>query len=206
MPVLMTAWWRERGADERVYGLFHSFFLGLPGVGPAVAKAGALEAGHGNAEAVLNDGGIVLVYPGGDWEAYRPFWQRDKIDFAGRSGFIRLALRAGVPIVPAVSQGAQDTVFVLSRGERLARMMPHLRAWRLKVMPISIGPPWGLSFGLPTIPLPAQITVQLAPPIDWRGTYGAEAADDDKLVERLYHQVTTTMQGVMDDLVKEKSR
>lgn len=45
LPVLLTAWWRERGVSEPVYALFHSFFLGLPAMGPAMARAGAIEAG-----------------------------------------------------------------------------------------------------------------------------------------------------------------
>src|SRR5688500_10426659 len=44
LPILMTAWWNQRGVEEPVYALFHSFFLGLPGVGNVVAKAGAVEA------------------------------------------------------------------------------------------------------------------------------------------------------------------
>ena len=106
LPILMTKWWAERGVEEPVYGLFHTMMIGMPGLGPSLHKAGALEAGWDNAEAVLGEGGIVIVYPGGDREALRPFADRDRIDFGDRKGFIRLALRAGVPIVPAVSCGA----------------------------------------------------------------------------------------------------
>ena len=65
LPVLLTAWWRERGEEEPVYALFHSFFFGLPGVGPAMARAGAIEAGPAEAEAILRSGGILIDYPGG---------------------------------------------------------------------------------------------------------------------------------------------
>jgi 1-acyl-sn-glycerol-3-phosphate acyltransferase len=36
------------------------------------------------------------------------------IHFAGRKGFIKLALREGVPIIPAISHGAHDTLIVLA--------------------------------------------------------------------------------------------
>jgi 1-acyl-sn-glycerol-3-phosphate acyltransferase len=203
MPILMTAWWRERGLDEPVYGLFHSFFLSLPGIGPAVRRAGALDANPAASAEVLRQGGVVLVYPGGDHEAYRPWGDRNRIDFAGRTGFVRLALEQGVPIVPAVSSGAQESIVVLSRGEQLARVMPHLRMWRLKVCPISVGPPWGLAIGLPTVPMPAKVTVQLCPPIDLMAELGEGVAEDPEALELGYRRVTTTMQSVLDQLAAE---
>jgi 1-acyl-sn-glycerol-3-phosphate acyltransferase len=206
LPILLTAWWRRRGVEEPVYALFHSFFLGLPGVGPVVTKAGALEAGHGNAEAVLGEDGIVVVYPGGDHEAYRPWRDRNRIDFDGRSGFVRLALRAGVPVVPAVSVGAQETLVVLSRGEGIARRLPYMRNWRLKAFPIVLGPPWGITMGLPTFPLPAQVTVQLLPPLEWAGRHGRAAADDDAVVSSCYDEITSLMQRTLDGLAEERSR
>ena len=116
LPVLLTSWWRERGEEEPVYALFHSFFLGLPGVGPLMARAGAVEAGREGAESILRDGGILIDYPGGDYEVFRPWWERNRIEFGGRLGFVRLALRTQVPLVPAVSVGAHETLIVLAEG------------------------------------------------------------------------------------------
>lgn len=196
MPLLFTAWWRERGVEEPVYGLFHSAFLNLPGVRSNMEKAGALDASNENAEAILRAGGIVIVYPGGDHEAFRPWAERNRIDFAGRKGFIRLALRTGVPIVPVVTHGVQDSIMVLTRGERLARFMPHLRLTRIKVQPILLGLPWGISPGLPTIPLPSKATVQICEPIE----LGGVDPDDDPAVDALYERITGTMQSVLDEL------
>jgi 1-acyl-sn-glycerol-3-phosphate acyltransferase len=204
LPILMTTWWRERGVDEPVYGLFHSMFMNLPGVGPQMHKAGALEAGWDNAEAVLGQGGIVIVFPGGDHEAMRPFSDRDKIDFAGRKGFLRLALRAGVPIVPAVSCGAHDTVLVLTRGERLARMSPLLRRWRVKTQPFMLGAPWGISPGLPTLQLPAKVVVELGEPIDLTAELGAGAEADDAKLDQAYERVTGAMQDILSGLAAER--
>src|SRR5207244_5851441 len=103
---------------EPVYGRCRSAFFGLPGVGGAIQKAGGMEADPEAAEHALCAGGSVLVYPGGDHEAFRPWTERHQIDFNGRTGFIRLALRTGVPIVPAVSCGAHHSVVLLSRVHR----------------------------------------------------------------------------------------
>ncbi|MGH9139155.1 MAG: lysophospholipid acyltransferase family protein [Acidimicrobiales bacterium] len=206
LPILMTRWWRERGVDEPVYGLFHSAFLGLPGIGTTVQRAGALEAGWDNAEAILRRGGIVIVYPGGDHEALRPLRDRDRIDFAGRTGFLELALRTGVPIVPVVSCGAHDTVLVLSRGERLAARMPLARQLRVKAMPVTIGLPWGVAIGgLPTVPLPAKVVVELCPPIDVSAEFGGPTTvDDADRLQSAYDRVTGTMQDVLDRLAAER--
>jgi 1-acyl-sn-glycerol-3-phosphate acyltransferase len=201
IPVLLTAWWRERGEDEPIYALFHSFFLALPGVGPTMARAGAIEAGPAAAEAVLRSGGILLDYPGGDHEVFRPWRDRNRIDFGGRLGFVRLALRMQVPVVPAVSVGAHETLVVLTRGEQLARLLRYDKLLRVKVMPLVFGPPFGVvPGGIPTFPLPAKITVELLPAIDWPARYGPDAAADDRVVRECYEEITTTMQQALDRL------
>ena len=201
LPVLLTAWWRARGEDEPVYALFHSFFLGLPGVGPVMARAGAVEAGPAAAEAVLGSGGILVDFPGGDHEVFRPWRERNRIDFGGRLGFVRLALRTGVPVVPAVSIGGQETLLVLWRGERLARRLGLDRLFRIKVMPLVAGPPFGIvPGGIPTVPLPAKITVELGDPFQWAARYGPEAADDDAVVQACYDELVSAMQATLDRL------
>ena len=106
----------------------------------------------------------------------RPTWESNRIDFAGRKGFIRLALDAGVPIVPVVSVGGQETALFLSHGERLARLL------RLDKLSSAEGPadllalPWGINVGdfLGHLPLPAKITVQVLEPIDLRERFGRD--------------------------------
>jgi 1-acyl-sn-glycerol-3-phosphate acyltransferase len=205
MPILMTEWWKQRGVDEPVYGLFHSAFMSIPGVGPAMRKAGGIEADPTAAESALRAGGSVVVFPGGDYDVFRPWTERHQIDFAGRTGWIRLALRAGVPIVPAVSCGAHNSVVVLSRGDRLVRWMPHLRLMRVKVMPVMLGFPWGISLGLPTLPLPTKTTVDVSGPIDLAERYGAQADDSDDVIKRIYDDLTSEMQHTMDRLVAERT-
>src|ERR1039458_9448895 len=205
LPVLLTAWWRQRGEDEPVYALFHSFFLGLPGLGPMMARAGAVEAGPVEAEAILRGGGILIDYPGGDYEVFRPWWERNRIEFGDRTGVVRLALRTRVPVVPAVSIGAHETVIVLARGERLAKRLGLDRMFRIKVMPLVLGPPFGVvPGGIPTWPLPAKITVELGPPIDWSSRYEPEAAEDESIVHHCYQELTETMQTTLDRLAAER--
>src|SRR5919204_4646422 len=106
------------GVERRFYQLAHNLVLSMPGLG-LLRKYGTVAASHENAQKALESGAALLVYPGGDYEVHRPSWQRNKVDFGGRKGFIRLALAQDVPIVPVVSIGGQETALFLSRGERL---------------------------------------------------------------------------------------
>ena len=204
IPVLLTAWWRERGEAEPIYALFHQFLLGIPGVGPLLKRAGAIDASPIDAEAVLRGNGILIDYPGGDYEVFRPWWERNRIEFGGRLGFIRLALRTQVPIIPAVSVGSHETLVVLSRGQTVARHLGLDRLFRIKVMPLVFGPPFGVvPGGIPTWPLPAKITVELGEPIHWPA-YGPDSAQDDVIVRKCYEEVTGTMQATLDRLAAER--
>lgn len=206
IPVLLSGWWRERGEDEPVFTLMHSAILGLPGVGRVLARGGGVEADPVNADAVLRDGAVLIVYPGGDHEVFRPWRDRNRIDFAGRTGFIRLALRARAPVVPAVSVGAHETVVVLARGAELAKRLGLDKRFRIGVMPLVLGPPFGIvPGGIPTWPLPAKVTVELLEPIDWSERYGPDAADDPDIVQRCYDELTDTMQAALDRLADERT-
>jgi 1-acyl-sn-glycerol-3-phosphate acyltransferase len=77
--------------------------------------------------------------------------------------------------------------------------------FRIKVMPLVLGPPFGIvPGGIPTWPLPAKITVELGEPIDWSTDHGPEAADDEAVVDACYEQLTGTMQATLDRLAAER--
>src|SRR5204863_1354299 len=179
------------GVERPFYQLAHNLVLSMPGLS-FLRKFGTVAASPENAEQALGSGAALLVYPGGDYEVHRPVWERHKVDFARRKGFVRLALDAGVPIVPVVSIGGQETALFLSHGGRLARALRVDRTLRLKVIPISLALPWGLNVGdlLGHIPLPAKITVEVLAPIDVRAQFG-----DDPNVDEVYAHVTSLMQA-----------
>ena len=160
---------------------------------------GAIPADSRDAEAALGRGACVVVYPGGDLEACRPWSERNRINFGGRKGFVRLALRCGIPVVPVVAHGGQHAVVVLSRGDRLARAA-GLHRLRIKVFPFLAGPPFGITSVLtPPLPMPAQLTVEFLPALDW-SRYGPDAADDSEAVSACYEDITGRMQAALDRL------
>jgi 1-acyl-sn-glycerol-3-phosphate acyltransferase len=189
------------GIERRFHQLAHNLVVTLPVSGSLLRPGGTVAASHKNAEAVLESGAALLVYPGGDWEVHRPIWERHKVDFGGRKGFIRLALDQDVPIVPVVSVGGQETSLFLSRGDRLARALGLDRLFRLKVLPVSLAIPWGLNVGdfLGHLPLPAKITTEVLPPIDLREQFGPDPDPDE-----VYDHVTRVMQETLDALAAER--
>ena len=200
-PVTLHGWYRERGIADPLLGLAFDGSFGVPGYETLMRKLGEIPASHDNALKALRAGNSVLVYPGGAKECYRPWTERNCIEFAGHRGFVRLALRAGVPVVPVVAHGGHHTTFVISRGDELAKQIGMDR-FRLSVAPIVFAVPWGVSIPvLPGVPLPAKINVELGPPLDW-SEYGPEAADDQEIVDRCYEEITTKMQLTLDRLAR----
>jgi 1-acyl-sn-glycerol-3-phosphate acyltransferase len=198
--VLTLAFSAYFGAERPFYQLAHNLVLSMPFLGD-LRRFGTVAASPDNAAKALEAGAALLVYPGGDVEVHRPSWQRHRVDFDGRQGFIRLALEHDVPIVPVVAIGGQETALFLSRGETLARLLRLDRMFRLKVLPISLALPWGLNVGdmLGHIPLPAKITVEVLPPIDLRREFGQEPD-----VEEIYAHVMRVMQRTLDGLAGER--
>jgi 1-acyl-sn-glycerol-3-phosphate acyltransferase len=199
MFVFVLAFSTYFGVERPFYQLAHNGVVAGP-TGPLVRKYGTVAADPRNAELALESGAAVLVYPGGDYEVFRPSWQQGKVDFGGRTGFVRLALRLGVPIQPIVSIGSQETALFLTRGERLARLTGLDRALRLKTLPIIVGLPFGVMpaiFG--HIPLPAKITVQVMEKIDLRERYGKEPD-----VAQINRDILGAMQDVLTSLRQER--
>ena len=145
--VFAPAFYDKFGFDRPVYTLAHyGVFIGP--FAEWLRRAGVIEASRENAAKALRSGAVVLVFPGGDYDSYRPTFTENVIDFAGRTGYVRTAIETGVPIVPMVSIGAQETQLFLARGDSIARRLGLTRA-RMEILPISIGFPFGLQHDLP---------------------------------------------------------
>jgi 1-acyl-sn-glycerol-3-phosphate acyltransferase len=117
-------------------------------------------------------------------------------------GFIELALRLRVPVVPVVSHGGHASTIILSRGEWLGRLLGTGRI-RTPTFPIAFQIPWGVSpLTVPGIPLPAKITTQVLSPMPWAHLDPA-SADDPAVVARCFDEITARMQATLDALAAE---
>jgi 1-acyl-sn-glycerol-3-phosphate acyltransferase len=147
----------------------------------------------------LESGAALLVYPGGDYEVFRPYWERNKVDFGGRKGYVKLAREAGVPIVPIASVGGQEAALFLDRGQWLAKLLMVDKLARLKSVPILLAPPWGLTVSdmVPRLPLPTKIAIEVQDPID---ADDIAVSDDDVVHEK----VEASLQAGVDRLAAER--
>jgi 1-acyl-sn-glycerol-3-phosphate acyltransferase len=203
MFITMVAFWKRFGVLRESYGLAHDVVFRLPGIGRYIAKMGAVPAHTAHAETLLGRDAAVLVYPGGDVDAFKPYARRHVIEFGGRKGFARIAIRTGAPIVPIVSVGAHEGFHLLTDGRAFANKSGLKRWTRVEVFPIGLALPFGLYVSAlqPYLPLPTRVRVQILPPIELG--LPPSAAEDPAAVDAAGERVRATMQAGLDALVAQ---
>jgi 1-acyl-sn-glycerol-3-phosphate acyltransferase len=201
----MLAFWRRFGIETPAFGLMHRIAFSVPGLGPLLTRLGAVPASRENAATVLRHDHPLLVCPGGDLDALKPFALRHRIVFGGRTGFVATAIANQVPIVPIISVGAHETLLFLNDGRWLARASGLAHFFRIKTVPLALSFPLGITIaGLGAIPLPSKVRLRVLPKIEL-GEPPA-AADDPAVVRRCYDHVVATMQASLDDLAARRRR
>jgi 1-acyl-sn-glycerol-3-phosphate acyltransferase len=189
---------RTRGFADLPYGLAHDRVMQAPVLRNFLGALGAVPANHHNGEAILRAGQKLLVYPGGDRDSMRTLDERHQVCFGGRTGFARLAIRMGVPVVPVAAAGAQTTFLPLVNLPRLAAALNTRRWLRAEQWPLTVSLPWGATLGPspPYFPLPTPIRLEILPPM-MPPAAGPDAARDDALVAEFAEQVREALEAVV---------
>jgi 1-acyl-sn-glycerol-3-phosphate acyltransferase len=202
--IMIAYWWKVFGAEMPSYAMVHDAVFRIPGLRNALVKLGALRASMENASKVLDMGGVLLIYPGGERDCLRSFWQRNRIDFHGRTGFVKLALEHGVPILPVVNIGGHEVYFTLFSSPLLARWTGLERLTRVKTLPVNLGLPWGIwATGLlPYLPLPSKLVYKVGKPVYL--PKDPKLAKNRRFVRQVYDEVTGTMQKMLDELAQRR--
>lgn len=197
-PMIMQAIRNEHPSPRPLYMLGENWFKGYPGVGMLANKIGLVPANAANAQRLLRDEGrAVLVFPEGLKGTRKLYWQRYKLRRFGRGGFIRTALRAGVPVVPVAVVGAEEAMPIFAHVPLLERLTG------LIYFPINHAfPHLGLAAGL--MYMPAKFKIRFLEPIHFDG-YGPQDADDLELVQRLAEDVRERIQKEVNRLVAERN-
>ena len=186
----------DRMHDELGYfprAVWHWIWWAIPGLHQAVTGLGGLRGAPGEEEIdeLKARGEHLVVAPGGMREAMRPFWDDGRVDLGDRRGYLRLALRYDLPIIPVVATGLDATCVGLNDGYRTSRRVfgrGDLPAW----LAFGIGGIWPLA-----LPFPAKIRQRIGEPIRL-DALGAGREEED--LERAHARVATTLQAMLDDL------
>jgi 1-acyl-sn-glycerol-3-phosphate acyltransferase len=196
-------WWRHFGRTRPLHGTAHDALMATPLLGSYFRRMGVLPAAPDSITAALAAGRDVALWPGGERDSLRPWSKRDEAVLAGRVGFIKLAIRSGVPIVPIATVGGPDSMPVLASGRRLAKALRLDKVARLKMFPIALQVPWGISPALlPELPLPTKIRTAFQEPIKLERD--PERADDERYVRERYEAVSDSIQTGMDALARRR--
>jgi 1-acyl-sn-glycerol-3-phosphate acyltransferase len=196
-------WWRHFGEERLLHGTAHDALMAAPGIGTYFRKMGVIPAAPDSMASALAAGRDVAVWPGGEVDSLRPWTKRDEAILGGRKGFIRLAINAGVPIVPIATVGGPDSMPVLATGRRIAKALQLDKVARLKMFPIALQAPWGLSPALlPEIPLPTKIRTAFQDPIEVESN--PARANDDRYLDKKYEEVRSSIQHGMDALARRR--
>lgn len=214
--MMFHAWWQKFGPSRQALGLAHGVALQNPFFKWMIPRIGAIPAAPAYADEAFRRGFSLLVYPGGEKEAFRPITEKAKIDFYGRKGFIRVALRNKVPIVPIVSIGAHESYVILHRGEEIAEALGLKKKYRLHGFPItfrSLFFMWCLVTGIFTffplllapgalaatfIPLPSKMNFEILAPIHVSEMVDPSLSEEENL-NILYEYVVGKMQVALEE-------
>jgi 1-acyl-sn-glycerol-3-phosphate acyltransferase len=197
-PMIMQALRNEHPARRPLYMLGEHWFKGYPGVGMLANKIGLVAAHPANAQRLLGDEGrLVLVFPEGQKGSRKLYWQRYRLRRFGRGGFVKTALRAGVPIVPIAVIGAEEAMPIFAHVPLLQRLTG------LIYFPINHAfPQFGLAAGM--MYMPAKFKIRFLDPIHLDG-YKPDDADDLELVQSLAEEVRERIQSEVDRLISSRT-
>ncbi len=185
----------EHPRHRAVRPLIEDFVFHFPYLGTFMNRCGGVRACQENAQKLLEKGNLVVVFPEGVKGLGKPFKDRYKLTRFGRGGFVRLALRSSVPIVPTSVVGAEEIHPMLFKIDWLSKILG------LPYVPVTPTLPWFGLLGL--IPFPSKWTIEFGERLDY-SHYGPEAEKDPILVNKLTQEVRSKIQHQTYTLLKAR--
>ncbi|WP_051407320.1 lysophospholipid acyltransferase family protein [Nocardia sp. CNY236] len=200
-PLLMGEILRRRG--RLIRGLAENVLIDVPGVRHILHHFGAVRGTRPNCSTLLQRGEAAIVFPGGGREAVRRKNEKYVLKWEGRTGFARMAIAAGAPIVPVASIGVDDAFDIVVDGDH-----PVLRPlrWTVEALGLSreLTPPLVRGVGPTVIPRPERFYFSAGAPIDpapW-----LDADDMDTAAVELRDVVRKALEEEMNFLFAERER
>jgi 1-acyl-sn-glycerol-3-phosphate acyltransferase len=194
-PVIMHGIEEELG--RAVYGLGDYFFRSIPLVGTAWSRGGGVPAHPDNAYRLLRDQQqLVLVFPEGTKGTGKPYSQRYRLRRFGRGGFVEIAMRAGVPVVPITVVGSEEAMPILAKAPGLAKLL------RVPYVPLTANMlllgPMGV-FGY----LPAKFKLRVLDPVHFNVSPDQERYPRSRVFEEA-EAIRQRMQASLYDMLRQR--
>ena len=169
-----------------------SVLFQIPGIRSLALKTGCVDAGRPTAMRCLAAGHSLMLCPGGQDEQIETIYGRERVFLKKRSGFVRLAIIHGVPVVPAYCFGSSDVYYT-------SRVLHGLRVWLVRnlriAIPLYVGG-WGM-FAYPTpkgFPLPVPNNVVFGDPI----TFPQKLDPSKEEVQACHEQFIAALTALFD--------
>lgn len=195
--MMHLAVFNEQPAHRGVRFLVDDFIYRLPMLRTLIQRIGGVRACHENAEKLLAAGHLIAVFPEGTRGIGKGYDERYRLRPFGRGGFIRLAMRTGVPVVPVAIVGSEEVHPIVWKSQRLARPLG------LPFVPFTPTFPWLGPLGL--VPLPSRWQIRFDKPVRF-DRFRPRDAEDEDLVERHADRIRCRVQEMLDAmLAKRKS-
>ena len=194
-PVIMHG--IEQQLGRKVYGLAENLFRSVPVVGTLWARGGGVAAHPDNAYRLLHDEGqFVLVFPEGTKATGKRFTERYQLHRFGRGGFVEIAMRAGVPVIPIAVVGAEESMPIVFKSSRLAKVM-GLPYFPITANMLMMGPLGIVGY------LPTKFRLRVLPPVHFDVAPDQERYSRSRVMDES-EKIRTMVQEALYDMLRTR--
>jgi 1-acyl-sn-glycerol-3-phosphate acyltransferase len=194
-PVIMHG--IEKELERPVYGLADYFFRTVPVVGTLWARAGGVSARPANAYRLLKEQRqLALVFPEGTKGPSKSYTDRYQLRRFGRGGFIEIAMRAGVPVVPIAVVGSEEAMPVVFRLPTLAKAL-GLPYFPVTANLLAMGP-----LGV-VMPFPAKFKLRVLDPVHFDVPPDQDRYSKSRIMEES-ERIRTHLQEAVYDMLRDR--
>jgi 1-acyl-sn-glycerol-3-phosphate acyltransferase len=187
----------EKDLGRPVYGMAEYLFRALPVVGTLWSRGGGIPAHPDNAYRLLHDEQqLALVFPEGAKATGKTFAERYQLRRFGRGGFVEIAMRAGVPVIPLAVVGAEESMPILFKSTRLAKLL-NIPYFPITANMLTFGPA-----GLVTY-FPAKFKIRVLPPVTFDVPANQERYSRSRVMEES-ERIRRTVQEALYDMLRRR--
>jgi 1-acyl-sn-glycerol-3-phosphate acyltransferase len=194
-PVIMHG--IEKELDRPVYGLADHMFKAMPVVGVLWSRVGGVVAHPDNAYRLLREQQqLVLVFPEGSKGPGKHYGERYRLRRFGRGGFVEIAMRAGVPVVPIAVVGAEESMPIVWKSSTLAKMI-GVPYFPITANMVAFGPLGTLAY------FPAKFRLRVLDPVHFDVAPDQPRYSRSRVMDES-EQIREMIQSALFDMLRER--